>query len=101
MTTLSAPAPAHSIRAYVLRGLEGLRQERLRSLVMILAVAIVGWLVLYPLGILFEMGLRAEDGTLTLANYHRVLTEPGLLSALVNSIIISVAVTAFSLMLAI
>src|SRR5882757_4577540 len=101
MTTLSAPAPAQPIRIRLLRAFEGLRQERLKSLVMVVAVAIVGWLVLYPLGILFEIGLRAEDGTLTLVNYWRVFTEPGLVSALVNSIIISVAVMAFSLVLAI
>ena len=78
-----------------------LRQERVRSLVMVAAVAIVGWLVLYPLGILFEIGLRDENGALTLANYGQVLTEPGLVSALVNSIVISVCVTAGSLVLAI
>jgi hypothetical protein len=100
MTALSGPPIVHPLRARLARGLEGLRQERLRSLVMIAAVAIVGWLVLYPLGILFEIGLRAEDGSLTLINYQRVLTEPGLVSALVNSIIISVAVTAFSFVLA-
>ena len=58
---------------------------------------IVGWLVFYPLGIIFEMGLRAEDGAFTLAHYHRVFTEPGLVSALVNSIVISVATTGFAL----
>jgi iron(III) transport system permease protein len=101
MTTLSQPATIHPIRVRLIRGLEGLRQERMRSLVMVVAVAIVGWLVLYPLGILFEIGLRDENGTLTLANYGQVLTEPGLVSALVNSIVISVSVTAGSLVLAI
>jgi iron(III) transport system permease protein len=89
-----------SIFAPLIRGFDALRQERQRSLVMILAVVVVGWLVLYPLGILFEIGLRTEDGALTLANYQRVFTEPGLVSALINSLIISVAVTVFSLVLA-
>src|SRR5262245_32762767 len=90
-----------SIRATrLLRLLDDLRQERLRTLIMSLAVLVVGWLVLYPLGILFEIGLRTEDGQFTLDNYARVFTEPGLLSALVNSIIISVATTIFSLVLA-
>src|SRR5262249_32603053 len=76
-----------SIRATGLfRLLDDLRQERLRTLIMALAVLVVGWLVLYPLGILFEIGLHAEDGSFTLANYARVFTEPGLVSALVNSI---------------
>ena len=77
-----------------------LRQEWLRSVIVGAAVLIVGWLVFYPLGIIFEMGLRAEDGSFTLAHYYRVFTEPGLVSALVNSIIISVATTGFALALA-
>ena len=100
MTALAHPSAIHPIRARLLRVLDDLRQERLRSLIMIVAVLVVGWLVLYPLGILFEIGLRAEDGSFTLANYGLVFTEPGLVSALVNSIIISVATTAFSLVLA-
>jgi iron(III) transport system permease protein len=80
--------------------LSDLRQEWLRSVIVGAAVLIVGWLVLYPLGIIFEMGLRTEDGRLTLDNYRRVLVEPGLASALVNSIVISVATTAFALVLA-
>jgi len=67
---------------------------------MALAVIIVAWLVLYPLGILFEIGLRTEDGVLTLANYEQVFSEPGLVSALINSLGISIAVTIFSLVLA-
>lgn len=67
---------------------------------MAVAVLVVGGLVLYPLGILFDIGLRAADGSFTLANYRRVFTEPGLVSALVNSIVVSVATTAFSLVLA-
>ncbi len=60
----------------------------------------VGGLVLYPLGILFDIGLRTEDGALTLANYRSVLTEPGLVSALINSLIVSAATTALSLVIA-
>lgn len=67
---------------------------------MAVAVLVVGGLVLYPLGILFDIGLRAADGSFTLANYRRVFTEPGLVSALFNSIVVSVATTAFSLVLA-
>src|SRR5215475_14388460 len=88
------------IRTRFVRGLDSLRQEWLRSLIMLLAVLMVGGLVLYPLGILFNIGLRTEDGALTLANYRSVLTEPGLVSALINSLIVSAATTAFSLVLA-
>jgi iron(III) transport system permease protein len=100
MTALSHPSTPVPIRIRLARGLDTLRQEWLRSLIMIAAVLAVGALVLYPLGILFDIGLRTEDGSLTLANYQQVLTEPGLLSALINSIIVSVATTAFSLVLA-
>src|SRR5262245_63456098 len=100
MTALSEPSIAVPIRTRLVRGLDALRQEWLRSLIMIAAVLVVGALVLYPLGILFDIGLRTEDGSFTLVNYHQVLSEPGLVSALVNSIIVSVATTAFSLVLA-
>ncbi len=88
------------MRARLVRAVADLRQEWLRSLIVGAAVVTVGWLVFYPLGIIFEMGLRAEDGGVTLAHYHRVLTEPGLVSALVNSIVVSVATTGFALLLA-
>lgn len=80
--------------------LEELRQEWLRTLIMVVAVAIVGWLVLYPLGILFNLGLRTRDGTLSLANYVEVFSEPGLINALLNSLTISLATTFFSLLIA-
>ncbi len=88
------------IRARLIRGFENLRQEWLRGIILGAAVVIVGWLVFYPLGILFDIGLRAEDGSLTLTNYRSVFSEPGLVSALINSIVISVATTALSLVLA-
>jgi len=100
MTALSHPSAVHPVRARIARGVDALRQEWLRSLIMIAAVLVVGGLVLYPLGILFDIGLRAEDGSFTLANYQRVFTEPGLVSALTNSIIVSVATTMMALVLA-
>jgi iron(III) transport system permease protein len=89
-----------ALRARLVRGFEALRQEWLRSLIAGAAIAVVSWLILYPLGIIFDIGLRAEDGALTLANYRTVLTEPGLASALINSIVISLATTALALVLA-
>jgi iron(III) transport system permease protein len=82
------------------RSLNGLRQDGLRTLVMAGALVVVGWLVLYPLAILFRMGLRTRDGAFTLHNYVDVFTEPGLSGALVNSVVISAATTAVSLVLA-
>jgi iron(III) transport system permease protein len=101
VTTLSTSAPgARPVGARMMRGFDSIRQEWLRSLIMAVAVAIIAWLVLYPLGILFNIGLRNEAGALTFANYVAVLTEPGLSSALVNSLIVSTATTVLSLALA-
>src|SRR5215470_417239 len=100
MTALSQPSADLTFRTRLARGVDTLRQEWLRSLIMLLAVIAVGGLVLYPLGILFNIGLRTEDGALTLANYHSVLTEPGLVSALINSLIVSAATTVLSLIIA-
>lgn len=82
------------------RAIDGLRQELAKSIVMLLAVLAIGWLVLYPLGILFDMSMRAKDGALTLSNYLSVLTEPGLAQALWNSLIISIVTTFFSIVIA-
>jgi len=100
MTALSQPSANPTFHIRLARGIDALRQEWLRSLIMLLAVLVVGGLVLYPLGILFNIGLRSEDGALTLANYRSVLTEPGLVSALINSLIVSAATTALSLVIA-
>src|SRR5262245_11974600 len=84
----------------IVSALEELRQEWQRSIIVGAAILIVAWLVCYPLGIIFEMGLRAEDGSFTLDHYYSVLSEPGLVSALINSIVISIATTGLALILA-
>lgn len=85
------------MRDRIARAASSMRHEWLRSTVMLTAVAIVGWLVLYPLGILFEMGFRSPEGAWTLDNFVAVFTEPGLASALKNSLIVSMATTAVAL----
>jgi iron(III) transport system permease protein len=91
---------ARSLQDSLLRWVDSARQEWLRTLIMIAAVLVVGWLVLYPLGILFKMGFTSAEGGFTLANYALVFTEPGVFDALVNSLIISTATTFFSLVMA-
>ncbi len=91
---------ARSLQDSLLRWVDSARQEWLRTLIMIAAVLVVGWLVLYPLGILFKMGFTSAEGGFTLANYVLVFTEPGVFDALVNSLIISTATTFFSLVVA-
>src|SRR5262245_45008150 len=76
-----------------------MRQEWLRTIILVVAVVVLAWLILYPLAILFDLGFRTRDGALTLANYAAVFTEPGLVAALVNSIVISTATTFFSILL--
>jgi iron(III) transport system permease protein len=82
------------------RAIDSLRQDPVRTLLMAAALAVVGWLVLYPLAILLRMGLHDKDGALTLRNYIDVFTEPQLLGALWNSVIVSAATTLASLLLA-
>jgi iron(III) transport system permease protein len=91
--------PARLIAA-VSRNLDGLRQDWARSLMMAGALAAIAWLVLYPLFILFRMGLHGRDGAWTLQNYDTVFTEPRLLGALLNSVIVSVATMLVCLVLA-
>jgi iron(III) transport system permease protein len=91
---------ARLLQDSLLRWVDSARQEWLRTLIMIAAVLAVGWLVLYPLGILFKMGFTSAKGGFTLANYALVFTEPGVFDALVNSLIISTATTFFSLVVA-
>lgn len=100
MTTAAAPPSQTSLALRLRRGFDGLRQEAAKSIVMLIAVIVIGWLVLYPLGILFDMSLRAKDGALTTSNYLAVLTEPGLAQALWNSVLISVTTTALSIVIA-
>ncbi len=77
-----------------------LRQDPIRTLVMAGALLVVGWLVLYPVGILVDMGLHDKAGHWTLANYAAIVTDPQLWASLVNSVWVSVATTIASLMLA-
>ena len=64
-----------------------LRQEWLRTIIMVAAVALLAWLVLYPLAILFNLGFRTRDGAFTLANYRpcsasQVLSRPSSIRSL-------------------
>lgn len=61
-----------------------------------LAVIILVVLVLYPLGWLIYGSFRGTD-ELGISNYLRVITEPDLYEALVNTLIIAIGATALSL----
>ena len=88
------------LAAALRRPFDSLRQDPVRTLLMAAALAVGGWLVLYPLFILFRMGMHDKAGNLTLANYIAVFTEPRLLGALLNSVIVSLATTIACLVLA-
>ncbi len=100
MSQVLARAPDAPPFLALRRGLDGLRQDWVRTLVMAGALAIVGWLVLYPLFILLQMGLSTPDHHLTLQNYVTVFTEAGLVTALVNSVLIGAGTAAVSMVLA-
>ena len=82
------------------RAWDSLRQDPVRTLSMLGVLALVGWLVLYPLAILVVMGLHDRTGALTVQNYLDVLTQPRLLGALGNSVLVSAATTLAALALA-
>ncbi|MFM9280587.1 ABC transporter permease [Paenibacillus jiagnxiensis] len=64
-------------------------------------VIIFSFFFLYPLVILVLASLRSEDGgALTLNNYAQMLTDPYYFKALVNSLLLSLAATVSSLILA-
>jgi hypothetical protein len=64
----SESASSASFQSNVLRMIDSARQEWLRTLITLVAVLAIGWLVLYPLGILFKMGFSDAEGSVTLAN---------------------------------
>jgi len=64
-------------------------REKIKSTIMASAVAILGLLVVYPIGILFWKSFLDQAGNFTLANYVAVFTEPGLSVALKNSLIVA------------
>jgi iron(III) transport system permease protein len=82
------------------RLIDSLRRDTARTLLMAAALGLVGWLVLYPLAILLLLGLHDKDGAWTLDNYRAVFTEPRLVGALANSVIVSAATLVASLVLA-
>ena len=82
------------------RLIDSLRRDTARTLLMAAALGLVGWLVLYPLVILLLLGLHDKDGAWTLDNYRAVFTEPRLVGALANSVIVSAATLVVSLVLA-
>ena len=82
------------------RLIDSLRRDTARTLLMAAALGLVGWLVLYPLAILLLLGLHDKDGAWTLDNYRAVFTEPRLVGALANSVIVSAATLVVSLVLA-
>jgi len=82
------------------RLVDSLRRDTARTLLMAAALGLVGWLVLYPLAILLLLGLHDKDGAWTFDNYRAVFTEPRLVGALANSVIVSAATLVASLALA-
>lgn len=82
------------------RLIDSTRRDPARTLLMAAALLVVGWLVLYPLAILLLLGLHDKAGQWTLDNYATVFTEPRLVGALTNSVIVSVATMFASLVIA-
>lgn len=65
--------------------------------IMWLAAVLLMVLVVLPLGWLLVGGFQDSEGALTVANYVRVLQEPGLYQALINTLVIGFGACALSL----
>ena len=71
-------------------------KEKAKWIIIAITISLLGLLICYPVGILFWKSLINEMGNFSLKNYVLVFTEPGLSSALKNSVIISFFTTLFS-----
>ena len=69
-------------------------------LVWVAAVAIVGFLVLNPMGWLVSESFRDQTGAPTVGNYVAAFTDPSLIEPAANSLRLGVMVAVFSLLLA-
>ena len=63
-----------------------------------LLLAILGFFVLYPLGVLFDNSIRDASGALSLAGFAQLLGDSQYLLALRNTLILGVSVTALSVL---
>jgi iron(III) transport system permease protein len=66
-----------------------IRREPIKYIVILTAVAALAVLVCYPVYLLFEFSLYDDAGKFTLSNYWAVFTRDGLVSALMNSLILA------------
>jgi len=65
------------------------RKEKVKWIIMASAVAVLGIVVVYPIGILFWKSLLDKAGNFTFSNYIAVFTEPGLSTAFKNTMILA------------
>ena len=79
----------------------GWRHEALRSLIFLATAIILGFFVLYPLGILFKRSLYDYDVQVwTLNNYRTFFSDPELLDAFWTTIKLAIGTSIFSLVVA-
>lgn len=74
------------------------------SVLFVIALLIVGWLLLVPLGFLlvfsFRSGTLIRPGGFTLANYTTALLQPAFLDAMGNTVVVALGSTLFTLAIA-
>ncbi len=101
-TTIDAGKSLTGLRRRIALGYEefqtSARREPIKYLTMLLGVLALAGLVCYPVYLLFQFSLYDSAGNFTLKNYVAVFTEPGLLSAMKNSLILASSVPAICLL---
>jgi iron(III) transport system permease protein len=85
-----------------LRGaVRGWRNEALRSLIFLGTAVILGFFVLYPLGILFKRSLYDYSAQVwTFQNYIKFFSDPELFEAFSNTLLLALGTSVFSLLVA-
>lgn len=79
----------------------GLSSVWLGTTAVLLLVAVLTFLVLYPMGELFLRSVRNAEGTLTVANYVDAFSSSRAMRAYWNSLLMGAAVTVLSLVMAV
>ena len=84
-----------------IKSLKNLKHEKIRTLIFVSAAVILGFFVLYPLGILFKRSLYDYTANAwTLKNYFTFYTDPELYSAFWNTLKLAFATSIISLLVA-
>jgi iron(III) transport system permease protein len=89
------------MKEYFQRLYNELTREKFKVLVLGITVTALMVIILIPLLALLQKSLVDEKGTFTLNNFIRFFSETGLLKPLLNTMVVAISVTFFSILVAI